>query len=88
MRRLLQGALGVGLLAAGPALAQGLGAAGCPPGLAAKGCLPPGQARKLGAPMTPPAVVVQPPPVVYLPAPVDIAPQPSLNLGVDVPLER
>lgn len=28
--------------------AQGYGAGGCPPGLRSKGCMPPGQAKKLG----------------------------------------
>ena len=48
------------IAAAVPALAQGPG--GCPPGLAAKGCLPPGQAKKMwsvGQPL--------PPQVVYYP---------------------
>lgn len=65
--------------AAVPALAQGPG--GCPPGLAMKGCVPPGQAKKMYAP---PPIIYQPP-VAYVVPYRDYPSQGSLNLGVTVP---
>jgi hypothetical protein len=73
------------IAAAVPALAQGPG--GCPPGLAAKGCLPPGQAKKMGTYAPAPPVVYQPP-IAYVPPYRDYPPPPaSLNIGVNVPLQ-
>jgi hypothetical protein len=74
------------IAAAVPALAQGPG--GCPPGLAMKGCVPPGQAKKMGIYAPAPPVVVYQPPVAYVPTYRDYPPAPSsLNLGVTVPLQ-
>ena len=86
----------VSMAAALPALAQGNG--GCPPGLAMKGCVPPGQAKKMGNYVVAPTVVYQQPvyqpPVAYVPvypaypAYPDYPPSHgSLNLGVTVPLQ-
>ncbi|MCW5737039.1 MAG: hypothetical protein KIS73_23135 [Enhydrobacter sp.] len=68
-----------------PAFAQG--ASDCPPGLAKKGCVPPGQARKMAPAYVPPPVVVYQPPVTYAPAYPDYRPSGgSVNIGVSVPL--
>ena len=68
-----------------PAFAQGPG--DCPPGLAKKGCVPPGQARKMAPNYAPPPVVVYQPPVTYAPAYPDYRPSgASVNLGVSVAL--
>jgi hypothetical protein len=69
-----------------PALAQGNG--GCPPGLAARGCLPPGQAKKMAPAYVSPPMTVYQPPVAYVP----VYPEPyrpsgaSMNIGITVPL--
>lgn len=74
----------VSLALALPAMAQG--AAGCPPGLAAKGCLPPGQAKKMYNYTSPP-VIAYPPPVTYVPAYQDYY-RPSVpTLNLTVPLQ-
>jgi len=69
-----------------PALAQGNG--GCPPGLAAKGCLPPGQAKKMAPASVSPPLTVYQPPVAYVPVYSDpYRPSgASMNIGVTVPL--
>jgi hypothetical protein len=74
----------VGIALAVPATAQGF--AGCPPGLAAKGCVPPGQAKKMGGYAAPP-VVVYPPPATYAPAYPDYY-RPSVpTLNLTLPLQ-
>jgi hypothetical protein len=71
--------------AALPAVAQGPG--GCPPGLEAKGCLPPGQAKKMRTYAPAPRTVYQPP-VTYSQPYGDYGPaRPTLNLGITVPLQ-
>lgn len=67
-------------------LARAQGPAGCPPGLAAKGCVPPGQAKKFGG-YAPPPRVAYPPAVVYLPSYPDYYPpsRPGVNLNITLP---
>jgi hypothetical protein len=88
------------LVAALPAVAQRAG--DCPPGLEDKGCLPPGQAKKMRPYAPAPRTVYQQPvyqqpvyqspvyqpPVSYGQPYRDYGPaQPTLNLGLTVPLQ-
>ena len=69
-----------------PALAQG--AAGCPPGLQNKGCLPPGQAKKMMPGYASSPVLAYPPAGGYVSAyPAYYGPSGgNLSLGLNLPL--